>query len=99
MSTKPNGKSNGKRNGKGNGNGQDDISIVYLKHIAPIVEHLSKTCKKHNICMLSAFSVPLTDEGGVIMLNVQPDKNGQIPAPFAEAYRMLEAARAPQQAG
>ena len=86
-------------NGNGNGHGKDDPSFVYLRHIAPIVDHLKNTCRKHNICMLAAFSVPLTEEAGVIMLNILPDKTGRIPHEFGEAHRLLQAKPGNQDAG
>lgn len=71
---------------------QPQIDRVYVSKIAPLIDQITKICKKHNICMLAAFAVPLNESGsaGVVMLNKLPNKDKQLPPSFNEAARIIE---------
>lgn len=75
---------------------QRPIDQVYVAEISPLVQAIKQICRTHNICMLAAFSVPMTQNAGVIMLDMETSKDGTVPTEFLEAYQLIEGRRAPE---
>ena len=62
---------------------------MYQEEIEPLWAKLAAACKKHNVCAISAFSVPITQNAGVIMLHVVPSADNTVPPPFHDAYQII----------
>ena len=68
---------------------------VFNTEIAPLWGQMEAALHKHNMTGVAAFSVPLTDKAGVMMLYGVADKDGNMPTPFFDAHRAISKWRAP----
>lgn len=69
--------------------GQGKIDETYTLDIEPLINKLRLACKAHNMPLLVAVDVPLTQNAGVSMLTLLPNKDGQVSTPMFEAYKAL----------
>lgn len=64
---------------------------TYTTVIEPIINKLKMACKAHNMPLLVAVDVPLTQNAGVCMLSIQPNRDGQVSTAMHDAHNLLKA--------
>jgi hypothetical protein len=66
------------------------IDVTYTTKIEPLITKLKIACKAHNMPALIAVDVPLTQNAGVCMLTIVPNKDGQVSTGMKAAYDLLQ---------
>lgn len=64
---------------------------TYTTVIEPLINKLKIACKAHNMPLLVAVDVPLTQNAGVCMLSILPNRDGQVSSAMHAAHNLLKA--------
>lgn len=66
------------------------VRKVFKDEIDPLWGRIEQLLKKHNICAIAAFAIPLTRNTGTITLYATPNKNGTMPESLMAAYKIID---------